>query len=243
MQPNNVLQNSPVQTPTPETVTPNASPEIPSERVPEHLIAYISESYWQTLSTDQKKLLGEVKFVPPQLRGVVPDTVWNTLSMEQKLQYLFSFDLIPHFEIPTAPEQMPTTEATPAVQSVPESVPSSEAQQFQGEVLVNAKSDVEQQFATAVAEVQKIEETHQESLDKTQSEAPLQVVKLDAADQARVDTEQGKSFSQPIPKMTGYSITDDIADNTETYMSGSVTNAKTWAAALLHKIRVALSSE
>lgn len=224
------------------------------ESVPTSLQRYISAEIWSGFTYEQRALLKNLDSMPGQLMGIVPESVWPTLSIDQKIEFLYSFNLIPRgsveivhnqFEGSTFDGGMGEAEYGSPIIKTSENLPN-EPEIVETSINIAEEQNLKTEFKEAVKEVEILESAHKVEMESFKDDD--QINKLSSEEKARIDQETGasfsksKSFATQSPKLTGYKANDQIINNLDQYIDGPADRGTTWTAHIVRKIISAFSS-
>lgn len=221
-----------------------------------------------------KEKLIEIRNLPEELKGKIPETVWVTLTAQQREEILKQYGIFEKYlqiseksaaeavdaslvdqNLPQETTEIPLDQITQQPQVTPAPVVTDVAQQ---------KADnekMQKEFAQAVAEKQKLEETGQNVNTETPpvQESEQVVAKVETLpeqqipDQREVGIEKPQMQSKPqvqetspnqkvVPRFSGYPVSESTARNADEVSKGDPRNGRTWTATLLEKLWALLSA-
>ncbi|WKZ30712.1 MAG: hypothetical protein QY318_02590 [Candidatus Dojkabacteria bacterium] len=215
---------------TPNNQTNNVSQQerelLIQQEIPRYLQRMLSVDQWERFTLEQKDLLRQSENgLPKNLNGIVPDSIWGTLQPEQKLEFLFSHNLLPRFEMTADPMEAVSHGFDGAMQGTETmSVEMAEEAESQA-VEVPLQQESKEQFTQAVERMNQVEEQYSTDVEP----------QLPPEDVRHLDNERGRNLLLSSPTIVGHRPSDDLLANYKKYADGNTTQSKTWISTMIQK--------
>jgi hypothetical protein len=204
-----------------------------SYSVPEKYVRYISPDQWNLFTDRQREILNNIDEVPEELIGVVPESVWESLELDKKLEFIFSHDIVPRFEVnhSQTPEDVGFDGEELYEVSKPEAqVESPEERDHE------SHDEIERSMEKAAAEVREIENRYEdeeiiEQELSNREDLPPESIQPDSVDQT----------TEYVPTFVGYNPSDQVIQNISAHQEDAPQEATAWISTLFTKLRDALN--